>query len=282
MFKELECIPGSLIDRIMVWLGARKNVRDKLLGALLFGVVGLLGFSLWLLGASEFLKHITPHAFAVSLELFLGLIFIEILWRNLEKKEETKQRQTQLRHIKNYMFQASMRSLFRANFQGLQSPRINFTQIKEVGMYGDLRALKKEITKEGVLDPQKLSYKKGAEAEIFLEYVKAEEQVWKHFLQLAIMFNFPEIVRDMTEIGGCIAQAKVVIGSNPLTKSALESFLLKEQKTPQEEKLQMHIEKIIKAGILKFIEFAEDVRECDKVNRTEMFEPLMNSFEAAA
>lgn len=282
MFIELECIPGSLIDRIMVWLGARKNVRDKLLGGLLFGVVGLLGFSWWLLRDSdEFLEHITPHAFAVSLELFLGLIFIEILWRNLEKKEETKQRQTQLRHIKNYMFQASMRSLFRTNFQGLHSPRISFTQIKDVGMYGDLTALKQQITKEGVLDPQKLSYEKGAEAEIFLEYVKAEETVWKHLLQLAIMFNFPDIVRDMTEIGSCIAQAKIVIGSN-LTKAALESFLSKEHKTPLEEQLQMHIEKIIKAGILKFIEFAEDVRECDKVNNTEMFEPLMNSFEAAA
>ena len=87
------------------------------------------------------------------------------------------------------------------------------------------------------------------------------------------MFDFPGVVKDMTKIVSCIAQARIAIGSEglgpPLSPIEIENEMKKRIETKilsgsHKEQLKLEIKKIIKAGILKFIEFAEDARNHDE------------------
>jgi hypothetical protein len=231
------------------------------------------------------LKHIVPHIFAVFVELLAAVVLIELLLRKHEKDRESEVRKDQLRHIKSYMFQASMRRLFEINFKHLEKEELrNFTKIRNAGNADKFkrafRKLKNEVADEEKEDDgnkrfivrvEDIKYKNDPVGKIFLEYVYAEKEVWIEFLVLATRFNFPRVVKEMTDILNCIAQAKKAASGHGME---LEEFLSDPAMLRGSPVLLSKIEMIVKTGILKFIEFAEDVRESDK----RMFDALMESF----
>jgi hypothetical protein len=216
----------------------------------------------------EALKHMIPHLFAVSLELFLAVILIELLWRKHEKDQEEEERSTQLRLIKSKMFQAEMLELFKANFKALDAVKMDWCKeekdnpiksvwgkvkgldgsesnennkgqdlLNSVGQLEDL-----EYTLSEKEDPSlgKVLYKKsrrisGAkdanEAVVFVEhYMNGEWSIWKHFLDLGIAMNFDRIVNDMIEILGCIAWVRRRAMSEKVSEvQFLESLIIDEK-----------------------------------------------------
>lgn len=277
-----EEVSGTHLNRLFDWLGDLKYSREVTVYPLLALAFVFLAMAWWLLGHDEFFEHIVPHVFSVVLELFLALVVIEIVWRSREKREEMKQRETQLRHIKCYMFQAPMRNLFAVNFGELESPDIKFENIRDAGNREDFRGQFEDLKLKLAKDGKKLgniSYKVGGADKVFLEYMKAEEEVWEKFLDLAVKFSFPPIVKDMTEILSYIDQARRAVAPKVVDKKealkVFEDIVSKQSKLQLKPELQSKIEEIMKKGILKFIEYAKDVKEHDP----DMFTPLMDLFD---
>ncbi|NOS82724.1 MAG: hypothetical protein HOP32_14190 [Nitrospira sp.] len=248
--------PDTFLERLLA--------QKELLSGLAVAAGIFLLWSLYVLGHDDSSEHLVPHVFSVLLELLLGVIVIELLWRGHEKREERKQRETQLRFIKSYMFQARMRDLFKKNFGALNE--------------------RSEVTLEGCfskpyLKSDQASYKKllGYQSEelkagVIIEYVKAEG-VWHEFLTLAIMFSIGRIVKDMTEILQLIDEVKSVIQPDSCNSIAPDVLAAKLQQDKC-QKLKEKLEQIMKDGILKFWDYADELNRFEK----EKFNALKKSY----
>jgi hypothetical protein len=270
-----EEVSGTLIERWIAWSSGVKNFRDRLLKGL--GLVALLFLvsSLYLLRHDEPSEHMVPHVFSVFLELALGLFFIEMIWKGHEKREEEKQKRDQLRFLKSHMFQGQMQELFVANFYAMKSPSISFQRIWEDSKRGGFTQLKINA------DEKNISYgSEGAEQAVllvFLEYLKAKS-VWERFTELAIMFGFGKIVGEMNDILQCILEVEELRGHDKGGHVDQVSLLLKiheiDKTRAPDDKLMARLEKITKQGILKFIEYAEDLSQ----HEPRMFDQLIQSY----
>jgi hypothetical protein len=198
----------------------------------------------------------------------VGVIVIELLWRGHEKREERNQRKTQLRHIKSYMFHARLQDLFRDNFNALEEP--SSITLKN--------CFSTEYPKsdQGVEElRQSLRYKDKVDekmAKAIHEYVKAED-VWREFQNLAVMFNFGMIVGDMTEILHLVADVKRMIPADESLDRKLQA-LTENLRQDANQKLKKDLEKIMKDGILKFWNYADELRRKDQ----KLFSALKESY----
>lgn len=257
----------------------------------------------------NFVSDILAHIFAVLLELFLAIWVIEKLWKGLEIKHKEKERREQLRCIKNYMFHAHMYDLFEVNFGSLRDANgISFEKISSCKTPKDFVDLidKLKITQEEHTHYRSDLYKNAsAKAEVFFEYIKAEKTVWERFVELAVLFNFSDVVAEITRIQRCIAKVRketellrqntpvIELRSHPLSeeteeanksaprREAIENEYKEAIGIPSEsthrgritnpskeeikillehkQELATEINRIIAAGIEKFIDFSKDL-----------------------
>lgn len=276
MGKFLENIE-ALVRKGIYWAAARRGI-GVIIGCLLLLLGGFFGFKMQV---SKEPHDFSAHGLAIALELFLAFFLIELIWRHREKHQEEETRKTQLRQIKSHMFQASMRNLFLANIAALEAPKIDLVQLRSSGQYEMLARIFEQITKEEngrlVPDTMKIKYASpNAMAKAFVEYVKAEEKVWERFIQLAVMFNFPQIVKDMTDILTCIASARDAVAPEPLDEMSLSKLL------QSQGELQSNIEWILRNGIVKFVEFTEELRQFDLEHKAKTLDVLLDSMVKGA
>ena len=267
----------ALVRKGIYWAAARKGI-GVIIGGLLLLLGGFFGFKMQM---SKEPHDFSAHGLAIALELFLAFFLIELIWRHREKHQEEETRKTQLRQIKSHMFQASMRNLFLANIAALKTPRIDLVDLRSSGRYELFRHILGQITKveNGRLVPDmtKITYANpDAMAKAFAEYVKAEEKVWERFVQLAVMFNFPQIVKDMTDILSCIASARDAVAPEPLDETSLSKLL------QSQGELQLNIEWILRNGIVKFVEFMEELHQFDLAHNAKTLDVLLDSMVRGA
>jgi hypothetical protein len=269
--------PSGLCEQFL----ASKAFRPTLLLVLL----GVSLFFLWFSAAvfhvwqdppknqvEEFSKHIFPHLFAVTYELLLGVVIIEWLWRSHEKRREMTERREQLRLIKSYMFQAHMQKLFEANFRALTSTCKYRGEAVTMKRLVHLVCPRSKDEQKEFQESLEYGCDKKMDA-VILEYVNAEKNVWLRFLEMAIQFNFKEIVRDMTEILRLVDEVKKVRTSHSTISPGELSVLLKKN---ENQNLMPELEKVLKAGILRWWEYADELsREDDQ----SLFEALKASYK---
>ena len=264
--------------RVVVWSVA--------IGGLLFSIYWYQECPKWS-GLCTFINGLGPkehesfsgHLLAVFLEFCLVLFLIEIVWRAYERDHERQERRQQLRAIKWYMFQGHMFGLFKINFGALKTPQIRFSEIKRLGEKGKLSSYRSSLEKDGELSVKYIEYRDvSSKARVFLEYIKAEETVWKRFVELAVLFNFYEVVEQMAKIQGCIGRAKSRILEDPSTPRDPNQW--KEEHVAsllENGEMADHIHVLLASGIYKFLLYAEELTEGEFKNLDE-FALLMDPY----
>jgi hypothetical protein len=209
------------------------------------------------------------HLGAVALELLLGFILVELIWHSHEKKETEKQKEEDkkkehLRLIKNYMFHARMRTLFITNFLAMTRLPTSFSTMCDP---------KKEIPKPKTAEIQ---YKtRTAKISVIQEYVRVQD-VWERFLELGIMFSINHIVKDMTNILQRVAEVKEIFPSGSIENMPPHEFAA-QLGQDHNSYLIDRFEPIIKDGVVKFYDYAEDLRTSNQ----DLFNDLINFYSRA-
>jgi hypothetical protein len=220
----------------------------------------------------EGLDALTAHIFAVFLELLVAFILVELIWKKhehsrekremvREKQKEIDKKEEQLRFIKSYMFHARMRTLFITNFLALKTPPVSFAEIGTTQAIPELNQIHYET--------------QTAKIAVIQEYVKAED-VWQRFLDLGIMFSIDRIVKDMTCILQRVEEVKEIFPSRSITNMPAHEFAAQLVKDHNGDLIDQ-FEPIIKAGIVKFYEYARDLRDSNK----ELFNNLIDFYSRA-
>ena len=217
-------------------------------------------------------ESFSVHALAVSLELLLAFMMIEIVWKHHEQKESAQQkreekekvereRRRQLRYIKSHMFQAPMLTLFKANFRALEPSTITIGNI-----------LNRSYCRE---DLTKIAYKQDDELKgrAIVEYIKLEKEVWQRFLELGILFGFGQIIVDMTEMLRNIQRIRNLVGEE-MMKDGQPGAIVDAIRRIDSSFLHELDTKMLKPGIFKFIEYVEELRSED----LGLFESLMKCY----
>lgn len=203
----------------------------------------------------EIITHIEffLHLAAIPLEVLLAVFIVE---RFLAKRDYKKRRR-QLMYIKSHLFRAEMRTLFIMNFKGLKSPPLTLLKIKNSGLE-ELRQMRK--------DAENIEYQSLETMEsVIMEYVKAQN-VWRHFLDRAISFDFEDIVEDMIYILHFIEDVQLFKENNPQ-----ELFV---HQAAKREDLMKKVKKVLWDGIQKFLDYAVELKE----KQPEMFEEIISDY----
>lgn len=198
---------------------------------------------------NEFMLHLA----AIPIEVLVAVFIVE---RILEDRENREKR-TQLRLIKSYMFRSHMRDLFLANFSALASPAVTMSEIRQSSLE-ELRALRRMAE-----NPEYKS--REAMEPVIREYVKAGP-VWTDFLERAIHYNFEDIVETMIYILHFIQDVEFFLAERPE-----EMFI---QAAARDDHLMAKVDKVLGDGIRKFLEYAIELKQKDPG----VFEEVMDSY----
>lgn len=262
------------IDQLVDSFTVKRHLRLKVLCALIVIVAACFVYHYW-----DFVQCLMPwkactadttgthaesfsvHALAVSLELLLGFMIIEIVWKHHERREREqlkreerarleRERRRQLRYIKSHMFQAPMLTLFQANFRALEPSSVTIANILNQSYSSD--------------EVSTIAYKEDDELKgrALVEYFKAEKEVWQKFLELGILFGFGQVVVDMTEILRLIQRVKNLVGES-MMKCAEPAEIVETIKRMDPPLLQELENRILKPGVVKFIDYVEELRSED-------------------
>jgi hypothetical protein len=159
------------------------------------------------------------------------------------------------------MFQAPMLALFKANFRALEPSTITIANI-----------LNQSYCPE---DLTHIAYKQDDELKgrAIIEYIKIEKDVWQKFLELGILFGFGQIIVDMTEMLRSIQRIRNLVGED-MMKGDQPAALVDAIRRMDSGLLQELDTTMLKPGILKFIEYVEELRSED----LGLFESLMKCY----
>jgi hypothetical protein len=228
-----------------------KSERRPLFFLMILLLPVLSGLFLWLehLTHFEFLLHVA----AIPLEILVGAFLVERWIARTEK--EGKRRQ--LMYLKSYLFRSEMRNVFVSNFAGLASPPISLAWIRRATL-GELVAVRAGIAT--------LEYRSDEDLELIIgEYVRARH-VFQTFMEWAVANDFEPIFHDMIYILHFIQDVQLYQQQNPgklfITEARLHPRLLAK------------VEKILRDGIVKFLDYAIELRQ----KEPEVLEELLDDY----
>jgi hypothetical protein len=215
------------------------------------GLPALSGFFLWLEHVThyEFLLHVA----AIPLEILIGAFLVE---RWLARKDKEGKRQ-QLMYLKSYLFRSEMRNVFISNFSALARPALSLEWIRDAGLEELTRA------RDGITT---LEYHSPAAVEEVLgEYVHARH-VFQTFMEWAAAHDFESIFHDMIYILHFIQDFQLYRKQNPE-----RLFVAAAQAHPR---MQAKVEKILRDGVVKFLDYAIELRQ----KEPEVLEELLDDY----
>ena len=215
------------------------------------GLPALSGFFLWLehLTHIEFLLHLA----AIPLEILVGAFLVE---RWLARNEKEGKRR-QLMYLKSYLFRSEMRNVFISNFGALARPAISLAWIRDASL--------EELTsaRDGITT---LAYRSPAAMEgVLVEYVRAR-QVFHTFMEWAVAHDFEPIFHDMIYILHFIQDVQLYQKQNP------QRLFVDEAAT--HPRMQAKLEKILRDGVVKFLDYAVELRQ----KEPEVLEELLDDY----
>jgi hypothetical protein len=219
------------------------------------GLVSLSAVFLWI----EHLTHVQflAHVAAIPLEILVGAIVVERWLASRER--ETRRRQ--FMYMKSYIFRSELRNVFISNFAGLVQPQISLEWIRTASAL-ELRAVRDAITE--------LRYRSPAVVEgILAEYVRSRG-VFLTFLDWAATNDFEPIFHDMIFILHFIQDIDTFKQRNPGRLFAEEAARF--------PRLQAKVDKILRDGVVKFLDYAIELREQEPL----VFEELLEDYAQSA
>lgn len=268
MFKMLDQWINTFIQTVIKW----KYLRAKVLIGLVFICACAVCWYLFPSccthtesASSKSLSNghsesFSAHFLAVALELFLVFVLVELIWN---RHEHSREKEEQVRSVTIYMFHTRMRKLFITNFMALRSNKI----------VSDLFEKKKLSTIPHLDD---ICYQtQTAKAAVVYEYVKAED-VWQKFLDLGIKLSIERMVNDMTLILQLVEEVKELLHSDSITNVSPEMFATRLTQD-QNSDLIDRFEPSMKDGIVKFFEYAKELRDSNE----ELFNNLIEFYSCA-
>jgi hypothetical protein len=215
------------------------------------GLPVLSGFFLWLEHVThfEFLLHVA----AIPLEILIGAFLVE---RWLARNEKEGKRR-QLMYLKSYLFRSEMRNVFISNFSALARPALSLEWIRDARLDELARA------REGITT---LEYRSPAAIEEVLgEYVHAR-QIFHTFMEWAVAHDFESIFQDMIYILHFIQDFQLYKKQNP------ERLFMEEVQA--HPRMQAKVEKILRDGVVKFLDYAIELRQ----KEPEVLEELLDDY----
>lgn len=223
--------------------------RNILLAGL--GLLSLSAFFLWL----EVLTHIEfmAHLAAIPIEILVGAVVVERWLANKEKQE----RRRQFMYLKSYIFRSGMRNVFVSNFEGLAEPRITLEWIRYASP-DEMRAVRDRITTLRHVSPAVVDH-------ILDQYVEARK-VFLTFMDWAVENDFEPIFHDMLFLLHFIEDVESFHKLHPGQLFADEAA--------QNPRLQAKLDKVLRDGIVKFLDYAIEVREQDPA----VFDDLLDDY----
>jgi len=201
----------------------------------------------------EFLLHVA----AIPLEILMGAIVVE---RFLARKAK-EAKLYQLMYIKSYIFRTEMRNVFISNFEALAYPEISMIQMRKSSLE-ELKKMRKSV--------DKLRYRSLEELEpVIMEYVRAN-QAFRGFMEWALANEMENIFADMIYILHFIQDVKLFKEHNPD-----KLFVMEAEKQPQ---LKEKMDKVLKDGICKFLDYAIELKE----KQSQVFEELLTDYHTSS
>jgi len=218
------------------------------------GLVACSAVFLWLehVTHQEFLLHLA----AIPLEILLGALLVERWLASREKQA----RRRQLMYLKSYLFRSEMRNVFISNFAGLAEPKISLAWIRRASPE-QLREARDGITKLRHQSPAVVE-------EILGEYVRARS-VFLTFLEWAATNDFESIFQDMIFILHFIQDVELFKREYPDRNFAAEAARF--------PRMQEKIDKILRDGVVKFLDYAIELREREPEVLEELLEDYLHS-----
>ena len=219
--------------------------------SMILGLPALSAFFLWLEHAThvEFLLHVA----AIPLEILVGAFLVE---RWLARKEKEGKRQ-QLMYLKSYLFRAEMRNVFISNFQALARPPISLEWIRGASLE-ELQRARDGITALEYRSPEAME-------EVLGQYVRARH-AWHTFMEWAAAHDFESIFHDMIFILHFIQDFQLFKQSHP------DRLFVEHARS--HPRLSAKIEKIMRDGVVKFLDYAIELRR----KEPEVFEELLDDY----
>ena len=223
------------------------------------GLIAISGFFLWV----EHLTHLefVLHLAAIPIEILVGAIVVE---RWLASEEKGARRQ-QFMYFKSYIFRSGLRNVFVSNFAGLVEPRITLEWIRTASP-SELRAARDSIgtvrhaspaVVDGILD----------------EYVRAR-RVFLTFMEWAAANDFEPIFHDMLFVLHFIEDIESFRRQNPGRLFADEAA-----RTPR---LQAKVDKVLRDGVVKFLDYAIELSENEPAVLRELLEDYLQAMRLRA
>ena len=201
----------------------------------------------------EFLLHVA----AIPLEILLGAFLVK---RFLAEKEKEAKRQ-QLMYIKSFIFRSEMRNLFIANFNALVYPDITIPKIKASSTQ-ELRTMRNSI--------DTLRYRSPEDMEGVIEEYVNSHGAFYFFMDWAIANDFESIFHDMLYILHFIQDVRLYKKHYP------DKLFIEEAK--RQPYVMTKVDKVLQNGIIKFLEYAIELKE----QRPDMFEELLADYQISS
>ncbi len=225
--------------------------RRKVFLLMTLGLPAVSVFFLWLEHAThfEFLLHLA----AIPLEILIGAFLVE-RWLASEEKEGKRR---QLMYLKSYLFRSEMRNVFISNFSALAKPAISLEWIRDASLVELVRV------RDGVIKPEYQS--PAAMEEVLGEYVHARK-IFQTFMEWAAAHDFEPIFHDMIYILHFIQDFQLYKKQNP------ERLFVEEAQA--HPRMRAKIEKILRDGVVKFLDYAIELRQ----KEPEVLEELLDDY----
>jgi hypothetical protein len=160
-------------------------------------------------------------------------------------------------YLKSYLFRSEMRNVFISNFSALARPALSLEWIRDAGL-GELVRARDGITTLGYRSPE-------AVEEVLSEYVHARH-VFQTFMEWAVAHDFESIFHDMIYILHFIQDFQLYKKQNP------ERLFMEE--VPLHPRMQAKVEKILRDGVVKFLDYAIELRQ----KEPEVLEELLDDY----
>ena len=229
-----------------------RRVAHILIG---MGLPALSAFFLWLEHVThyEFLLHLA----AIPLEILLGAVLVE---RWLARKEKEGKRR-QLLYLKSYLFRSEMRNVFISNFGALASPAIPLWSIRTKSA-AELRRVRDGISAVAYCSDEEME-------KVVLEYVRARH-AFHAFMEWAATNDFESIFHDMLYILHFIQDVERFREHNRGSLFVVEAR--------RHQRLWEKTQKILRDGVVKFLDYAIELRE----KEPEVLEELLGDYLVSA
>lgn len=213
------------------------------------GLLSTCALFIWL----ESITHIKflLYVAAIPLEVLVGAVVVE---RWLAARERARHRR-QFMYMKSYIFRSELRHVFIANFAGLTYPKVTLDWMRTAEP-AELRALRDGITS---LRHASLAVVDG----ILSEYVRSR-RIFLTFLDWAANNDFEPIFHDMIFILNFIQDIEAFKQRNPGCLFAEEAARV--------PRLQAKVDKVLRDGVVKFLDYVIELREREPLVLDELLE----------